>query len=61
MTEVEEEAPSWEKHWEADAQPATSPADDTWDEGIAWLEEITRPGYQPFDDLLPTSLSGWRR
>ena len=55
--EVETEAaPSWEHHWEADAQPASSPADDDdssyWE---AWLEDIQykpRPGYQPFDDLL---------
>ena len=63
--EVEtEDAPSWEHHWEADAQPAASPEDDEWAEGIAWLEDIKhnpRPGYQPFDDLLQTPFSNWRR
>ena len=49
-----DDAPSWERHWEADAQPAASPDEDNsyWEE---WLEDIQykpRPGYQPFDDIL---------
>ena len=53
-TEVgEEDAPSWERHWEVDEQPAETTIDDfDWE---AWLEDIKptfRPGYKPFDDLL---------
>ena len=53
-SEVENEEPSWEHHWEADAQPAASPTVDPFD-WEAWLEDIKPspcPGYQPFDDLL---------
>ena len=54
-TEVEnEDAPAWEHHFEADAQPAETSTDDNFD-WEAWLEDIKpspRPGYRPFDDLL---------
>ena len=57
-TEVgNDDAPSWEHHWEADAQPAETTTADTFD-WEAWLEDIKpspRPGYQPFDDLLKSS------